>query len=103
ASGGPDRFSYREVRADVDDSAVGTVTVNVIEVNDLTVTSPTVSTNEDMPLTGNVLAGAHDSESSAISATPADHDTAHGHVTILADRKSVVKRKSGYDGPDRIT
>src|SRR5205807_6792264 len=80
--GSPDSFTFTAVTADGDDSTVGTVTVNVIEVNDLTVTSPTLSTNEDVPLTGNVLAGAHDSRSEERRAGTAGSDRAYGHVTI---------------------
>ena len=78
-----DSFSFNAQTGD--DSASGLVTVNVAFVNDLTVTSPTINTNEDVPATGNVLAGAVDSESAIITATAGTFATPNGSVSIASD------------------
>src|SRR4029077_16689610 len=95
---GPDSFTFTAQTAE--DSATGTVSINVTEANDLTVVSPTISTPEGTPASGNVLTGAIDSEGDAITATARPFATAHGSVTIAADGSYTYTPAVGYDGPD---
>jgi len=98
---GSDSFSFTGQTSD--DSTSGTVSITVTAVNDLTVVSPSVSTNEDTPLTGNVLTGAVDSEGAAISATAGTFATAHGTVTIASDGSYTYIPNAGYQGSDSFT
>ena len=96
---GPDSFAFT-AQTD-DDTAGGTVNLNVAFVNDLTVVTPqTASTSEDVPATGNVLTGAVDSEGDAITATAGTVATAHGSVTIGSDGSYTYTPNQGYHGPD---
>ncbi len=96
---GSDSFSFTATTSD--DSTAGTVNVNVAFVNDLTVVSPTVSTDEDVPLTGNVLVGAVDGEGDPITAVAGTFATTEGgSVTIAADGAYTYTRAVGFFGTD---
>src|SRR5262249_56777031 len=86
-----------------DESTDGTVTVTITQVNDLTVVSPTVTTNEGVALTGNVLTGAADGEGDSLTATVVTSAaTAHGSVTIAADGSYTYTPNAGYFGSEGL-
>jgi hypothetical protein len=102
---GPDSFSFTIQASDGDssdlESQTGTVSLTVNDVNDLTVGSPTNTTNEGVAATGSVLTGASDSEGDAITATAGTFTTAHGgSVTIAAGGSYAYTPAAGFQGAD---
>src|SRR5262249_62265215 len=74
------------------------------QVSVLTVVTPTVTTNEGVALTGNVLTGAADGEGDSLTATVVTSAaTAHGSVTIAADGSYTYTPNAGYFGSDSFT
>jgi VCBS repeat-containing protein len=98
---GSDSFTFTAQTAD--DSSSGTVSITVNAVDDLTVLTPSISVNENGSASGNVLTGAVDSESNAITAVAGTTLTAHGSVTIGADGSYTYTPTTGYVGSDSFS
>ena len=102
---GPDSFTY-SVSDSIAESAVATVAINVVPVNDLPIAvGENYSTNEDTNLTiaaPGVLANDADVDSvtltALIVATPA-----HGTVTLSSNGSFVYRPAANYNGPDSFT
>ena len=83
-------------------SSTATVSVTVNPVNDLpTAGNDTAVTNEDTPVTINVLANDGDVDGDALSVIGAS--ALHGSVTINGNGSLTYTPSANYNGPDTIT
>jgi VCBS repeat-containing protein len=102
---GVDSFTYR-VNDGTADSAVATVVINVVSVNDVPVAvGENYSTNEDSNLTiaaPGVLANDSDLESTLLSAAVVTAPL-HGTLTLNANGSFVYRPTANYSGPDSFT
>src|SRR5262249_42227890 len=81
---GPDSFTYK-ANDGAADSNVATVSIDVAPVNDPPAAqNDTSATNEDMPVSGNVLANDNDIDGNTLSAMLVN-GPAHGGLTLNAD------------------
>src|SRR5262249_42014953 len=99
---GSDSFTFTANSSDKSNDR--TVTIKVTHGNDPTVVPPTVTTNEGVGLTGNVLTGAADGEGDSLTATAGTFPTAQGgSVTIASDGTYTYTPAAGFDGSDSFT
>ncbi|MFM9841835.1 MAG: Ig-like domain-containing protein [Dongiaceae bacterium] len=83
-------------------NSTATVTVTVNPVNDLpTAGNDAAVTNEDTPVTINVLANDGDVDGDALSVTGAS--ALHGNVTINGDGSLTYTPSANYNGADTVT
>src|SRR5262249_32643517 len=96
----PDSFSYKANDGSAD-SNVATVSINVAPVNDAPVAqNDTAATNEDTPVSGNVLANDSDVDGDALSAILVS-GPAHGSLTLNADGSFTYTPTANYNGAHR--
>ena len=97
---GSDSFSFT-AQSSGGATASGTVNITINQVDYLTVVTPqSLSINENSSGTGNVLAGAVDSEGNSITATAGTFATADGSVTINANGSYTYTPNAGFFGTD---
>ncbi|MGY5865609.1 MAG: Ig-like domain-containing protein, partial [Candidatus Thorarchaeota archaeon] len=98
---GEDSFEYEVSDGALTDTATVTITVN--PVNDAPMaTDDEVSTNEDTPVTIDVLANDNDIDSIFLTVVSATAPS-HGTVTINADGTLTYLPDADYHGPDSFT
>jgi hypothetical protein len=99
---GEDSFSYK-LSDGVVDSNVSTVSVTMAAVNDApTLYDQTLTTDEDTPLTGSLLATAFDVEGDALSWTLVTGPQ-HGSLEIAADGSFVYTPDLNFNGDDAFS
>ena len=99
---GTDSFTYR-VFDGTEYSNIATVTITVSPVNDAPVAvDDDASTNEDTPVTIDVLTNDIDVDSTSLSVVSATNPS-HGTVTINADGTLTYQPYVDYYGPDSFT
>src|SRR5262249_43973384 len=99
---GTDSFTYQiaDGRGGTD---TATVTIEVAPVNDAPVAqNDTAGTNEDTPVSGNVLTNDTDVDGDTLSATLVS-GPAHGALTLNADGTFTYTPIANYNGPDSFT
>src|SRR5262249_26484449 len=85
------------------DSNVATVSIDVAPVNDAPVApNDTAATNEDTPVSGNVLANDSDVDGDALNAVLVN-GPAHGALTLNADGSFTYTPSADDDGSDSFT
>ena len=99
---GTDSFTYTATDGTAT-SSVATVSITVNPINDAPVTvGDTVSTNEDTPLTGNVLPNDSDIDGDTLTATLVD-GPANGTLTLNADGSFTYTPDTDFNGSDSFT
>ena len=98
---GTDSFTYTAGDAALTDSAL--VTVSISSVNDVPVaTGDSFTTDEDTPVSGNVLTNDVDVEGDSLTATLVDGPT-HGNLVLNADGTFTYTPDADYHGTDSFT
>ncbi|MDO0978195.1 cadherin-like domain-containing protein, partial [Mycolicibacterium frederiksbergense] len=99
---GADSFTYT-AGDDTATSSIATVSITVNAVNDIpAAVGDTVSTDEDTPLTGNVLSNDSDVDGNTLTATLVDGPT-NGTLTLNADGTFTYTPTTNYNGTDNFT
>ncbi|MDO0972857.1 beta strand repeat-containing protein [Mycolicibacterium frederiksbergense] len=99
---GADSFTYTAGDGTAT-SSVSTVSITVDPVNDTPVAvGDTVSTDEDTPLTGNVLTNDTDNDGDTLTATLVDGPT-NGTLTLNPDGSFTYTPAANYNGADSFT
>src|SRR5262249_53289120 len=94
---GTDSFTYK-ANDGTADSNVATVNIKVAPVNDVPVAqNDAAATNEDTPVTGNVLANDSDVDGDTLSAVLVS-GPAHGSLTLNADGSFAYTPSANYNG-----
>ncbi|MGE2832750.1 Ig-like domain-containing protein [Mycobacterium sp. SMC-4] len=101
-SNGTDTFTYI-VNDGTTTSSVATVSISVNPVNDAPVAgNDNFTTDEDTPLTGNVLTNDRDADGNPLTATLVT-GPAHGTLTLNADGTFTYTPTADYNGTDSFT
>ena len=102
---GTDSFTYTV--SDGASTSVGTVSVTVRPVNDPVVAiDDTITTDEDTPVTGNVLTNDNAQNvdtGETLTVTAGTYTTTHGRITITADGAYTYTPAPNYHGQDTFT
>ncbi|MEX7471267.1 Ig-like domain-containing protein, partial [Mycobacterium adipatum] len=99
---GADSFTYTAGDGTTT-SSVATVSITIDPVNDAPVAvGDTVSTDEDTPLSGNVLSNDSDIDADTLTATLVDGPT-NGTLTLNADGSFTYTPDSNFNGADSFT
>jgi len=99
---GADSFIYK-VNDGALDSNLATVTLNVTPVNDApTAGDQSLSTDEDAPITGSLLAVAADIDSALLQGSIVAGPQ-HGQVSVAADGSFTYTPDANYNGADSFT
>ena len=99
---GTDSFTY-QLSDGITVSNTATVTINIHAANDAPVaTADTVATNEDTPVSGNVLANDRDAEGDSLTATLVN-GPASGDLTFNADGSFTYTPDANFHGSDSFT
>ncbi|KAA0077324.1 tandem-95 repeat protein, partial [Mycolicibacterium sp. P9-64] len=101
---GTDSFTYQSTDGQAV-SDLATVTITITAVNDApAATDDTATTNEDTPVSGDVLTNDTDIDSSTLTVvSPGTITTTHGTVTLAADGSFTYKPVANYNGTDSFT
>ncbi|WP_173010293.1 Ig-like domain-containing protein, partial [Mycolicibacterium sp. P9-64] len=101
---GTDSFTYQATDGTTI-SDLATVTITITAVNDTPAAGDdTATTNEDTPVSGNVLTNDTDIDSSTVTvANPGTITTDHGTVTLAADGSFTYTPTANFFGTDSFT
>jgi len=99
---GADSFTYKVNDGELD-SNFATVTLTIVPVNDVpTAGDQRLSTDEDMPITGSLLAVAADIDSALLQGSIVAGPQ-HGQVSVAADGSFTYLADANYNGADSFT